>query len=289
MRYAFFIGCLIPSREPNYETSIKMISSRLGIELIEMSEVNCCAPFGIQSLDYMGWLALAARNICIAEEMNLDLMTICNECYESFLMVNTILKEDSEIRKRINEILFDVGKEFKGTINVKHFVDVLYDDIGIKKIADAIERPLKGLRVAVQPGCHLMKPKRLHLGERIGGINKLDNLVEATGVKSIQYNLREMCCGGPLRGVNDEVAQKVLRNKLINIKNANVDCIVTVCPFCYIELDAGQLEMKRLFKEEYEIPVLNVAELLRLAMGMSFESWELRYHKIPLTRILGLR
>lgn len=288
MKYAFFLGCLIPAREPNYENSVRKIAPELGIELLEMTGANCCAPFSIQSVDYASWLALAARNLCIAEEMGLDILTLCNDCYESLLMTNTILKEDKQIKKKVNEILADVGLKFKGKTNVKIFSDALYEDVGLEKLKNAIKEPFNGLRVAVQPGCHLTKPKRIHFGQWMG-ITALEELVEATGAKSIAYERKEACCGGPLRGVNDEVAMHVAKQKLDGMKAAGVDCIVTVCPFCYLELDMGQLEIKRHLKEEYNLPVLHFAELLRVAMGIKLEDWEIRAHKIPITKILNIK
>jgi len=287
MKYAFFLGCLIPAREPNYENSIRKIAPELGIELVEMEGANCCAPFSIQSVDYASWLALAARNLSLAENMGLDILTLCNDCYESLLMTNTMLKDDKELRNKVNEILADVGLEFKGKTNVKTFIDVLYEDVGLEKVKNSVKEPFDGLKVAVQPGCHLTKPKRIHFGERMG-ITALDELVEATGAKSISYERKEACCGGPLRGINDEVASQVAKQKLDSIKSSGVDCIVTVCPFCYIELDTGQLEFRRRLKEKYNVPVLHFAEFLRIAMGMKLENWEIRSHKIPITKILNI-
>jgi len=288
MKYAFFLGCLIPAREPNYENSVRKIAPELDIELVEMEGANCCAPFSVQSVDYASWLALAARNLCIAEEMGLDILTLCNDCYESLLMTNMILKEDKQTRKKVNEILADVGLKFKGKTNVKIFSDALYEDVGLEKLKNAIKEPFNGLRVAVQPGCHLTKPKRIHFGQLMV-ITALEELVEATGARSIAYERKEACCGGPLRGVNDEVAMHVAKQKLDGMKAAGVDCIVTVCPFCYLELDMGQLEIKRHLKEEYNLPVLHFADLLRMAMGMKLEDWEIRAHRIPITKILNMK
>ena len=284
MKYGLFWGCLIPARELSYEVSVGKVMPAFGVELVKMEGTNCCAPFGIQSLDYASWLALAARNLCIGEEMGVDIMTLCNDCYESLLMVNTILKAHPEIRSQVNEILAEVGKEYKGKVEVKHMIDVLYDDIGVKKVKDAVKKPFTGLKVATQPGCHLTKPKRIHFGAR--EFDALDELVMATGAETISYERREMCCGGPLRGINDELARDVARIKLINMKNAGAECIVTVCPFCFVEFDLGQLEIRRHFKEEYNLPVLHFAELLRMAMGMKLDDWEIKSHRTPLKPIL---
>jgi heterodisulfide reductase subunit B len=288
MKYAFFLGCLIPAREPNYEKSVRKIAPQLDIELVEMEGANCCAPFSIQSVDYTSWLALAARNLCIAEKLGLNILTLCNDCYESLLMTNTILKEDKEIRSMVNEILADIDLEFKGKTDVKTFIDALYEDVGIEKVKNAVKEPFNGLRVAVQPGCHLSRPKRIHFGQLTSNI-ALDELVEATGAKSVAYERKEACCGGPLRGINDDVALRVAKQKLDSVRTAGVDAIVTVCPFCYIEMDMGQLEIKRNLKEEYSLPVLHFAELLRMAMGMKLEDWEIRAHRIPITKILNMK
>lgn len=285
MKYAFYIGCLIPARELSYEISVRKVLPSLGVELVDMQGTNCCAPFSIQSLDYMSWIALAARNLCLAEEMGFDILTLCNDCYESLLMVNTILKREPELKDQVNEILSEVGKEFKGTIEVKHLVDVLYRDIGLDKIKNAVSEPFTGLKVATQPGCHLFKPKRIHFGPK-QEIEELDELVRATGAESVGYDRKEMCCGGPLRGIDDELARQVARLKLTHIKNAGADCIVTVCPFCFVELDLGQLEIKRHYNEEYNLPVLHFIELLRMAMGMKLTDWEVRSHRIPLSKVL---
>lgn len=284
MKYGLYWGCLIPAREPSYEVSVEKIMPAFGVELVKMEETNCCAPFGIQSLDYTSWLALAARNLCIGEEMGVDIMTLCNDCYESLLMVNTILKAHPDIRKQVNEILAEVGKEYKGKVDVKNMIDVLYDDIGLKKVKDAVKKPFTGLKVATQPGCHLTKPKRIHFGVR--EFDALDELVRAMGAETVSYERREMCCGGPLRGVNDELARDVARIKLTNMKNAGAECIVTVCPFCFLELDLGQLEIRRHYKEEYNLPVIHFAEFLRMAMGMELDDWEIKSHRTPLEPIL---
>jgi heterodisulfide reductase subunit B len=284
MKYAFFLGCLIPARELSYEVSVRKTMPELGVELVDMKAANCCAPFSIQSVDYDSWLALAARDLCIAEEMGLDIMTLCNDCYESLLMVNNLLKNNPELKDRANQILSEVGKEFKGKVEVKNLVDVLHGDVGIDKVKNAIKEPIDGLKVGAQPGCHLTKPKRIHF-ELLRGFNELDALIHATGAESVPYERKEMCCGGPLRDINDDLSRSISRDKLRALKDAEVQAAVTVCPFCFLQLDLGQLEVKRHFNEEYNLPVVHFIELLRIGMGMKLEDWEIKAHRIPITEL----
>jgi heterodisulfide reductase subunit B len=214
--------------------------------------------------------------------MGMDIMTLCNDCYESLLMVNNLLKKNPELKNRANNILSEVGKEFKGKVDVKNLVDVLYGDVGIDKVKNAIKEPINGLKVGAQPGCHLTKPKRIHF-ELLRGFNELDALVQATGAESVPYERKEMCCGGPLRDINDDLSRSISREKLRALKNAEVQAITTVCPFCFLQLDLGQLEVKRHFNEEYNLPVVHFIELLRMGMGMKLEDWEIKSHRIPIT------
>jgi heterodisulfide reductase subunit B len=285
VKYALYLGCLIPARELSYELATRTVMPALDVELMDMEGTSCCGPFAIQSLDYTGWLALAARNLCIAEKMKLDIMALCNDCYESLMMVNETLKKDKETREKVNEILSVANKKFKGTVNVKHTMDVLVEDVGLDKIRSKVTKPLDGLRVATQVGCHLVRPKMLHAGEG-RGFEVLDDLVRALGAEAVNYDDKEVCCGGPLRDIDDHLSRSLSNRKLSALKRANVDCVVTACPFCYIQFDLGQLEIKRLLKEEYNIPVLHFVELLSLAMGYKSETLQLREHRVPIDKIV---
>ena len=285
MKYAFFIGCLVPARELSYEFAARKILPTLDVELVDMHGANCCAPFGIQSLDYISWLALATRNLCIAEEMGLDILALCSDCYESLLVTNTILKENSDIKGQVNEVLSEIGKEFKGEIEIKHMIDVLYEDVGPEKIKNAVVTPLTDLKVATQPGCHLVRPKMLHFGS-VGGYDELDELVRATGAEVIDYDGKEICCGGPIRDTFDKYSRSLINQKIKAMKKANVDCAVTICPFCFLQLDLGQREIQTRFKEELNLPIFHFPELLSIALGFKLTDPQIRDHRISINHIL---
>jgi len=105
MRYAFFVGCTALARLWGYETSTRKTAERLGVELVDMPGSGCCGTTYLETLDEVTALAMAARNICIAEKMGLDIVTICNGCTEALTKANRTLKEDPELRKEINEVL----------------------------------------------------------------------------------------------------------------------------------------------------------------------------------------
>jgi heterodisulfide reductase subunit B len=73
----------------------------------------------------------------------------------------------------------------------------------------------------------------------------------------------------------------------VNTTNAGADCIATLCPFCFIALDLGQLMMKSKFHEEHDMPVLHYSELLSLALGIDPKELAVELHKVKLDRVLS--
>lgn len=286
MEYALFLGCFIPAREPSYELAVRQVMKAFDIDLVDLKEASCCAPIPIESLDHLTSTAIAAYNLCLAEEANLDLMPICNGCFQVLSKTNKLLKSSKELKEKTNEVLKTIGKEFKGTIEVKSYLQVLCDDVGIDKIKNSVVKPLNGLNVAVFYGCHLLKPSSILKVDDPEDPHIIDDLVELTGAVSVPYMYKKRCCGNPLKGVSDDIANKLGRDKLFYAKQAQADCFVTVCPSCFLQLDLGQLVIRRKFNETYDLPVFHYPELLALAMGMDPKEMALNTHRVRTEKII---
>lgn len=284
--YALFLGCTIPARQPNYELSARKALAKLGIELVDLANMTCCAPPPIQSINLETSLSIAAYNICIAEEADLNIVTLCTGCFESLAMTNSLLKENEKLKENINRILSNAGKEFKGDKEVKHYLQVLMDDVGIERIKQNITKPLNNLKVASFSGCHLLRPSELLKFDDPERPHIFDDLIEALGAKSIEYRNKLKCCGGLLRGYSDDLALSIAKEKIVNTAKSGADCISTLCPFCFIALDMGQLQIRSKFKEEYNMPVLHYSELLSLALGIDPKELALESHKIKVDKII---
>lgn len=285
--YAIFLGCTIPARQPNYELSARKSLAKLGIELVDLPGMTCCCPPPVQSIDLETSLAVAAYNITLAEEANLNLLTLCSGCFESLAMANTMLKEDEELKARVNKILSRAGKEFKGSIEVRHFLQVLRDDVGLKRLKQSVLRPLSNLKVAAFYGCHALRPSELLKLDDPERPRILETLIETLGAKNVEYRNKLKCCGGLLRGFSDDLALDLAREKLANTSKAGVDCITTLCPFCFVALDIGQIQVRSKFNENYDMPVLHYSELLALSLGVDPKELALETHKIKTDKVLG--
>lgn len=270
-KLSLFLGCIVPNRYPGIEKATKLCLQRLEIDACDLPGASCCpAPGVFKSFDKATWLALASRNIVLSERIERDVLTVCNGCYGSLADANMELKKDPEMKACTNSCLKEIGMEFRGTSEIRHIIEFLYKEFGPEKLKEYITTPLD-LKVALHYGCHLIKPsKDRNLGDTESPVF-FDELVEATGAKSVDYTDKMMCCGagGGVRSGYADESLEMLEHKLDCICKAGVDCIVNACPFCHLQFDRGQIAVNEKFGTDYSIPVLHYSQLLGLALGFS--------------------
>ncbi len=269
-KWLIFLGCAVPYRVSSYEISSRKVLAKLGVELVEMPEFSCCGlPFDPVSHETM--MILAAKNLALAEQQGLNILTLCPGCAGTLKKVNKTLKADKAQRDEVNSHLKEAGLEYKGTVETKHLLQFLKEDIGIDKIKASVTRPLTDLKVAEHNGCHILRPKEYIGFDDPEDPQTLKALIEATGATCLDYIDETECCGAPSVGVSDKVALALARDKLNHIKMVDAQALITICPFCHIMYDTNELRIEKTFNEVYGIPILHYPQLLGLAMGMSPE------------------
>jgi len=287
IEYLFFLGCLIPYRLASYEISARKVLSKLGVKLVEMPDFNCCG-FTMAPVNYELALCLAARNLCLAEQRKLNILTLCNGCFGTLNEANKMLKEDKALRDKINGYLQIIGMEFKGETSIKHIVHLLTEDIGLEKLKEHIVFPLSGLRVAQHTGCHLVRPaKKVDRGDDPEEPHILKDLIRLTGAECVDYMDEAECCGNTIIGVNEDVPFELAREKLKRVKAAGAQALITVCPSCHMMYDFNQPRIEKRFNEKISIPVLHYTQLLGLAMGFQPEELGLNRLRVKPVDLLG--
>jgi heterodisulfide reductase subunit B len=276
-KYLLFLGCAVPYRASAYEISSRKILAKLGVELVEMPEFNCCG-LPLDPVSHETMLILAARNLALAEKQGLNILTLCPGCAGTLKKVSKMLKADKALKEQINCRLQESGLEFKGTVEAKHLMQALKEDVGIENIKKAVVKPLTNLKVAEHNGCHILRPKEYIGFDDPEDPQTLKTLIEATGATCLDYIDETECCGAPSVGVSDKVALQLARDKLSHVKQVNAQALITICPFCHIMYDTNELRIEKMFNECYGIPVLHYPQLLGLALRMSPE--ELAFNEL---------
>ena len=280
--YAFFRGCFIPVRLPHLEHVARKVLPAVDVELVDVNGFTCCPePVGFGIHDKLTWISIAARNICLAEEQGLDIITLCNGCSYTLKQANKTLKEDQELRDKVNEIIAETGHQFKGSVEVKHFMEVFKEDVSEKRLKEAVTTPLNRLRVATHTGCHIVSPSSVMDFDNIYNPTVLDHMVSLLGAVPVDYDLKILCCGWTLMNYGPtEASYSLLGDKFKSMKAGGADCSTVICPQCFYQFDMGQVMASRKANLNFNMPVLYYLQLLGLAMGHSLEEMQYGMHRV---------
>ncbi len=278
MKYAVFWGCTIKVRYPSVEKAAKLALQKLGVELREVEGTTCCPlPEVFMVAAPEVWRTVAARNLSLISKTGLELLVVCNGCYETFRRVSKELDESEELRGRIGEMLGLPASEIRGA-SVKHAVDLLYGEID--KLESEIARPLEGLKVAIHPGCKLYEDEE---EDRPG---KFTELVKLLGCEVVDYPIVRLCCGVPYNYADREASlRERAAPKIRVVKERGADAITTFCPGCMLQYELAQVTLKKELGAQ-PVPALNYMELLALAMGFSAKELGLAFHVVPTKKIV---
>jgi len=270
MEYALYLGCTIPLKMPHFEFAFREIANILGYKFKEMEGASCCPdPVATQSVSIDTWLTIAARNLCIAEKIGLDILTICSGCYETLKTTQVLLEEDKAAFDRVNSVLKKIGYEYKGTSKVFHFVELFAQDDMLDKIKNILMKPMDNLNVAVHYGCHLVRPSKILQFDHPERPETMDRIIEAMGAKTVAFAGKLECCGFCAR-LQEEIGFELVENKMTELKELGeeVDVMVGVCPACVGQYDRKQRLISRKTGKELDIPVLYLPELMAIAFGV---------------------
>jgi len=284
-RYAFFWGCMIQGKYPQFEAALRKTMPNLGVKIVDFEEFSCCPdPIFFKATDKRLWAVIAARNLAIAEEQGLDIITACSGCTATLKEVHHMMQEDPQLKKEVNQELSKIGRKFEGTQEVKHIIPFLRDDIGIEKVKASIVKPLKDLNVGVHYGCHLLRPSKVMKVDDADCPQIMENFISILGAKPVPHKENILCCGKSC--MEEDIRAHMTSDVLESLEESKVDCMGLICPSCFDEFDVGQITLRRKLSKEFNLPIIFYFQLLGLAQGFSPEEMGLSLHKIKFDPIL---
>ena len=282
LKYALFTGCTAKQSTPELLSSTLAVADKLGIEITILEEASCCGASHLQDFDEFLAHVLNARNICYAEKLGLTMITICNTCQLNSAMTKHALDKDPELKARVNEKLAEVGLEYKGTSEIKHFLYALIHDFGLENIKEKVEVPLSQFNIAPFYGCHNIRPSELHEGsnnyENSYVPTSLDELISALEGKPVDYSHKNKCCGFHVELQANHTSEVLAGNAMVDAIDNNADLMVTPCPLCHLKMDTYQDSVGKVIGRDIELPVLHMPQMVALALGCSEKEIGLNFH-----------
>lgn len=284
MRYALFLGCTIPARLNQYETSSRAVLETLGVELADTNQFNCCG-YPLRNIHLKAFVLASVRNLAIAEKMNLNIMTLCKCCYGSLKKADHLVKGDISLRKEINDTLKKEGLKYDGAVDVTHLLQVIHDSVGIEAINKKITKSFKNLKVATHYGCHALRPSSVVQFDDPVAPALFDELVEVTGADSIYWPRKLECCGAPVFGMNDDLSMNLTEKKLADGKQSGADYLCAACPYCHIQFDTVQKMILSQRRSAEHLACILYPQLLGLSLGIDSKSLGLDMNQIGIEEI----
>ncbi|MBI5136043.1 MAG: CoB--CoM heterodisulfide reductase iron-sulfur subunit B family protein [Nitrospirae bacterium] len=279
LKYAYYTGCAAKGVCPELDQATQAVARALDIELIELTAASCCGAGVIGELEYDTQLAMNARNLAMAEQLGLNMMTICGTCQGVISRANVALQHTAT-RDRINQGLIGNGGIYKGTTGVLHLLWVLVKEFGLARLEQAVTHPLTGLRVGPFYGCYILRPSEYLGFDDPYNPRSLEGVIRALGAEPVDYSGRTKCCGFPIVLENESNAMKMVGAHLLEAKGNGADCLVTPCPLCHMNLDLYQGKAEQEMHRKIGLPILHLPQLVGLALGLGPEALGLRRNMV---------
>jgi heterodisulfide reductase subunit B len=256
---------------------------KLGIQLVDIRDFKCCG-YPLRNMDRKAFLLSASENLATAEKLGLNIVSLCKCCFGSLKETEHFLKEEGDFQEEIKQALAQKGLKYEGKFEVKHFLSVLYHDVGLDEIKSHISQSYNGLKIATHYGCHALRPSKVTQFDDPIAPSLFDKLVKVTGAESIDYTGRLECCGAPVMGVNDDLSMNITARKLANGKKAGADYLCAACPYCQLQFDHVQ---KMMISQNGSEALASIVypQLLGLCMGIDEDTLGIHMNQLDITEI----
>ncbi len=272
MEFSYYPGCSLESSAKEYQMSAEVVCEKLGIELVEIEDWNCCGALEVSSLNSTLSIALPARNLRIASEKSDKLAVACNACLNNLLSVQNRLSENEELKQKIGKML---NFEFR-EIEILHLLDLIWNEVGLEKIGESVEKPLNGLKTVSYYGCLSVRPSKVMRSDDPDNPTHIDEIVAVLGGQPLEFTGKTKCCGGGLLMTYRNVALELTGLILTEANRRGAQCILVTCPLCHMTLETLTNKVK-IDRDKRKIPILYFTQLIGLSFGL--EPKKLGLHK----------
>jgi heterodisulfide reductase subunit B len=242
------------------------VCEALDIELTDIPDWVCCGSTPAHASNGSLAVALPVLNLQKARAAGFpEVLAACASCYARLRTANHKVCNDPMERERARRV---TEKTYDGDVRVRHILDVLFNDVGVKEIRKRIRSPLEGLRVASYYGCLLSRPREVVAFDDAEHPTCMDELVKATGAMAVDWPYKTECCGASLSISRTAVVNRLGYRLLSMAHRAGAECIVVACSLCQLNLDFRQPEARKNQNPIPDLPVLYITQLLGLALGL---------------------
>jgi heterodisulfide reductase subunit B len=273
MKVSYYPGCTLKTKAKNLEEAAVASMAALGVEFQELPRWNCCGAVHSLADDDLIHHVAPIRDLIRAMEQGSDkVVTLCSMCYNTLARSNQLMRNDEVKRKTINDFMNE-EPDYKGEVEVSHFLTFLKDVVGWDALRAKIKVPLSGMKVASYYGCTLVRPRDVAIEPADGRV--MNEFVEAIGAVPVDFGASTVCCGSYQVLAHPEAVVDVISRIINSASDAGADALILSCPLCEYNLAKKQDELLKEGKISRKMPVFYFTQLLAIALGLGPESYRL--------------
>jgi heterodisulfide reductase subunit B len=248
----FFPGCsLVTSAKENYR-SLQAFCLRLGYNLVEITDWNCCGSSSAHSMNLRLAFDLSARNIAHMTSKS-SVLIACPNCYKRLKQTFLHLREDPSTRSRFEEMW---QTPFNRDLHLMPFLEFLAEQ-DVSNLLAENSIALQGMSFVPYYGCMLARPPIMRNEPSFNGL--MENILTNLGAKPLQWRYSSQCCGTFLSISRPEIITPIVNSIMQGAIDSGAECIVTACSMCHLNL-----EVRCTLK--HKIPIFHFSELLAISM-----------------------
>jgi len=251
---SYYPGCSMATTAKENNRSLIYLFRRLGFNLVELEDWNCCGSSSAHSVDKELAFDLASRNLSMAPP-DRPLLVACPSCILRLRQAHLQLIQDSSACRRYER---KWGKPFNDKLEILHFFEVL-DNLNLVRFAKDHVRRLIRLKFVTYYGCMLAYPPAMRREKNYHGL--MEKILSSLGATPVKWSYSSRCCGTFLTVARPDVVTPIVNEIILAAIRSNADYIVTACAMCHMNL-----EVRSTLKQK--IPVLHFSEIISLALGL---------------------
>jgi len=264
MDYGYFPGCSLKSTATEYDSTVRQLCRSFGINLVEIDDWVCCGSSPVHAQSEEISLALPLKNLAQAERQGLkSVLSPCPSCHSHMLCSHAEAGAEGRNRQRLQEL---AGSSYAGSLQLRHLVDLLYNDVGIDTIKEKVIRPLTGIKAVAYYGCMTRFPGITFDDKEMPVM--IDEIVQALGAEPLPWSHTTECCGASFSISKTETVLRLVREILEAARLAGANCIVVVCPLCQSNLDMRQVEIEQKKAERFNLPIIYLSQLILMSQAV---------------------
>ena len=280
----YYPGCSLHSLAKEFNHSAIAVMEALDKKPIEPKGWICCGSSPAHRVDHKLSVKMPLESLILYEQEGLSEVTLpCAMCFNRFRAAARELQLDPALKRELDQ---EIGYEFQNDLVISSLLDYVVERIGLETIAEKVQRPLEGLKVASYYGCLLTRPPEITGSKEPEYPMAMDHLVKALGATPVVWDRKVACCGASLSLTQTDLVFEMSGDILRNAHARGADVVSVACPMCHANLDGRQAQIEGL----EPIPTLYFTQLMAIAFGMPKDA-ALKYNMVdprPLLTELGL-